>query len=278
VEDGEECDGTDWNGATCESLGHDPGSLVCIETCVFDLAGCVPPGMVLVPGGVFEMGSNANADEMPIRQVQVDTFWMDETEVTVEAYAACVSDGTCSEPTTGTYCNWLMVGREAHPANCVTWFQAEEYCGWAGEGTKRLPREAEWEKAARGTDARTYPWGDMPEPSCSYVVMYDGGEGCGMSSTWAVGRKPLGDSPYGAHDMAGNVHEWVADWYANSYEAMETDNPTGPAAGATRVIRGGAWDYADLYYFRAAYRLDYAPALDSYSLGFRCARTPPTPL
>jgi sulfatase modifying factor 1 len=282
VEVGEDCDGTDWNGATCESLGFSETGLMCVG-CQFDVSGCgPPPGMVEVPGGMFEMGSTDYPDEMPTRQVQVDTFWMDETEVTVEAYAACVDVGECSEPSTDTYCNWMVAGREDHPVNCVTWYKAEKYCGFAGEGTKRLPTEAEWEKAARGTDTREYPWGDSPAPSCTHAVMDDaaaGGSGCGMGSTWAVGSKPMGDSPYGAHDMAGNVGEWVADWYASPYDATETDNPTGPAMGTARALRGGSWaNVSFTSSFRAARRADGPPFGASNSVGFRCARTPPAPL
>ena len=277
VEDGEECDGTDWNGATCESLGYAEGSLACTEGCVIDVLGCLPEGMVLVPGGMFEMGSNDYANEMPIRQVQVDAFWIDRTEVTVEAYSACVADGACTEPGSGGSCNWMVAGREDHPVNCVTWFQAAKYCGWVDGGVKRLPTEAEWEKAARGTDAREYPWGDVPEPSCTHVVMNDGGAGCDMGSTWPVGSKPMGDSPFGAHDMAGNVWEWVADWYTSSYDAMETDNPTGPAMGTWRVLRGGSWGFSGSDYFRAADRSIFTPTFD-FNVGFRCARTPPAPL
>lgn len=281
VEEGEECDGTDWNGATCESLGQAPGTLACSETCTFDMVGCVPLGMVLVPGGTFEMGSTDYPDEMPIRQVQVDAFWIDETEVTVAAYAGCVEDGSCREPSAGGSCNWMVAGREVHPVNCVTWFEAEEFCTWAGGGTKRLPTEAEWEKAARGTDAREHPWGDSPAPSCTHVVMYDaaaGGSGCGLSSTWPVGSKPLGDSPHGAHDMSGNVWEWVADWYGEPYDAAETDNPTGPETGSLRVRRGGAWDNSVSNNFRAASRSENSPALSFAGVGFRCARTPPVSL
>lgn len=207
VEDGEECDGTDWNGATCESLGFSETGLMCVG-CQLDVSSCgPPPGMVEVAGGVFEMGSFELPNEQPIRQVQVDAFWMDETEVTVGAYAACVANGACSEPGRGGSCNWMMAGREDHPVNCVSWFQATEYCTWTGEGTKRLPTEAEWEKAARGTDVRTYPWGDTPAPSCGHVIMYERTAGCGMNTTWAVGNKPLGVAPDGAQDMAGNVQE-----------------------------------------------------------------------
>ena len=234
--------------------------------------------MVEVQGGMFEMGSNLSADEMPIRQVQVDAFWMDEAEVTVEAYSVCVDGGACTEPVSGGSCNWMVAGREDHPVNCVTWFQAEDFCTWVGEGTKRLPTEAEWEKAARGTDAWEYPWGDSPVPSCTHVVMDEGGFGCGMGSTWPVGSKPMGDSPYGVHDMAGNVGEWVADWYMESYDAMEIGNPMGPAMGSRRVLRGGSLGNYDPLNFRTTSRVNFYPTGNASSVGFRCARTPPAAL
>ena len=271
------------NGATCESVGLEPGPLLCGEGCVFDVQGCgVSDDMVVVPGGEFEMGSNTEPDEEPIRQMWVDTYWMDRTEVTVGAYEACVDEGACSEPSTGPNCNWAqggpVAGFEAHPVNCVDWSQAEDYCAWAGGGTKRLPTEAEWEKAARGTDGRTYSWGDMPEPSCSHVVMNDvaaGGSGCGMGSTWVVGSKPQGTSPYGAQDMAGNMWEWVADWYG-AYGVGETNNPMGPPMGNGRVLRGGSWNNYNSNNFRAANRYGiFFPTVDIYAVGMRCARTPP---
>ena len=272
AEDEEECDGTDLSGVTCESFGFSGIGLKC-ESCRFDVSGCgPPPGMVEVPSGAFEMGSSVNADEMPIRHVQVDTFWMDEAEVTVEAYGACVEADACSEPLSGDSCNWMVEGREIHPVNCVTWYQAEEYCRWVEGGTRRLPTEAEWEKAARGTDAREYPWGDHPLPSCSYVVM--NGDGCDVVSTAAVGSKSLGDSPYGAHDMAGNVWEWVSDWYSSSYDAAETDNPTGPSEGTQRVLRGGSWLNPSTFVFRVAHRLEISPSYVNDGVGFRCARSP----
>lgn len=282
VEDGEDCDGTDWNGATCESLGFGVGVLMCVG-CQFDVSRCgLTPGMVEVPGGVFEMGDPSHSPyEGPIRQVQVDTFWIDEMEVTVEAYAACVDAGTCSEPSEDQLCNWMVAGRDGHPVNCVTWYQAEEYCGWAGGAMKRLPTEAEWEKAARGTDAREYPWGDSPEPSCSNVVMDDDalGVGCGMGSTWEVGSKPLGDSFYGVHDMAGNVEEWVADWwwYQHPYDEAETDNPTGPAMGTLRVLRGGSYWSFNEGSFRVVHRWGQEPTENAHMRGFRCVKTWPPP-
>lgn len=282
LEDGEECDGADFGLATCESLGLSGAGLACVG-CQLDVSGCgPPPEMVEVPGGVFEMGADY-PNEQPIRQVQVDTFWMDETEVTVAAYAACVDDTVCGEPTApaGENCNWMVAGREDHPVNCVTWAEANAYCDWAGGGTKRLPTEAEWEKAARGTDARLYPWGDSPAPDCERVVMDDAaaeGDGCGMSSTWPVESKVDGASYYGAYDMAGNVYEWVTDWFATSYDAAQTDNPTGPDKGTMHVLRGGSWGVSNAVFLRAASRISHDPAHVGNDVGFRCARTPPAPL
>lgn len=276
VEAGEDCDGTNWNGSTCESLGYSGNGLMCVE-CQLDVSGCGPvPGMIEVPGGLFEMGSDS-PNEAPTRWVWVNTFWIDGTEVTVAEYAACMAAGACSEPATDPGCNWQAQGSEDHPVTCVYWFQAEGYCAWVDDGTKRLPTEAEWEKAARGTDGRTYPWGDMPEPSCSYVVMADPTSdvpGCGNGSATSVGSKPLGASPDGVRDMAGNVWEWVADWYA-AYDAEETDNPTGPDLGTDRVARGGSWHDSYPSYFRTSWRAHSAPTHVANDLGFRCARTPP---
>jgi formylglycine-generating enzyme required for sulfatase activity len=275
VEADEACDGTDWQGATCGSLGYTKGILACVG-CVFDVSECgPPPGMVLVTGGEFTMGSDVASNEQPIRQVNVDAFWIDETEVTVEEYTECIMAGVCDVPPVGGHYNYEVVGRENHPINGINWFDAMTYCAWVDDGVKRLPTEAEWEKAARGTDARTYPWGESPAPSCSHVVMSEGGSGCGMDSTWEVGLKPLGISPYGAMDMAGNVREWVSDWYGASYDPRDTDNPTGPMDGGIRVLRGGSWNSYSTNYFRAAYRGSNDPTGDFSNVGFRCARTPP---
>lgn len=252
---------------------------------------CVPdppplpefPGMVEIPGGVFEMGSELATDEQPIRQVNVDTFWMDRWEVSVADYAMCVDTGACSEPGSGTHCNyWSELSRSDHPVNCVDWQQAQTYCEWVEGGIKRLPTEAEWEKAARSSDARTYPWGDDPEPSCLVAVIHEmalGATGCGANSTFPVGQKPSGASPYGVLDMAGNVFEWVGDWY-QPYDIWDTENPAGPVEpvdpmdGSYRVHRGGSWNDSDPELFRAAHRAASPPTTQSTVVGFRCAATP----
>ncbi len=276
VELDEQCDGTDWDGATCESLGASPGSLNCTSECAFDLSECVPDGMVLVPAGEFEMGS-MQGNSQPIRQVEMQAYWIDEFEVTVAAYAQCVIAGECGAPDVGSNCNWMVPGREDHPVNCVTWFEAEDYCAWTDEGTKRLPTEAEWEKAARGTDARNFPWGNAPLPSCTHAIVYESGsQGCGEGATWPVGSRPLGASPYGAQDMAGNVWEWVADWYAPSYDPTKTSDPTGPAMGMSRSMRGGGLDAVSSASVRTTHRIGIGAESPTYGLtGFRCAQTIP---
>jgi formylglycine-generating enzyme required for sulfatase activity len=278
VEAEEECDGANWQGATCESLGYDGGVLDCSDECRFVVQECELEGMVRVPEGEFTMGSGVE-NEQPIRQVTVDAFFIDETEVTVAAYAECVATGSCDSmeppPTEELlYYNYGVAGREDHPINGVSWDGAHAYCAWVDGETKRLPTEAEWEKAARGTDARTYPWGE-DDPSCDFAVMEDmTGKGCGMDSTLPIGSKPMGASPYGALDMAGNVGEWVSDWDGD-YDPGDVDNPTGPEIGRQRVLRGGNWYYSVVGSFRVTYRNPVDPAFDHYTVGFRCAKTPP---
>ncbi len=227
--------------------------------------------MVYIPAGEFTMGSDSgNKDEKPVHKVYLDSYYIDKYEVTVDKYAACVKAGFCNEPDTGGSCNWGKSGRERHPVNCVNWGQARAYCEWR---KKRLPTEAEWEKAARGTDGREYPWGNE-KASCSYAVMNDGsGGGCGMDRTWPVGSKPKGASPYGAMDMSGNVWEWVEDWYNKEYYRRSPDrNPKGPDSGKYRVLHGGSW-FVNSDSLRAANRGSGLPPAFGYSSGgFRCAR------
>ncbi len=229
-----------------------------------------PVGMSFVPSGAFLMGSNAWPDQQPVHTVTLDAFWIDTSEVTVLDYGTCLSAGACTAPvSSGGPCNWGVAGRGLHPINCVHWNHAASYCAWAG---KRLPTEAEWEKGARGTDARTYPWGETT-PTCSQAVFNEGsGQGCGLGSTWPVGSKPLGDSPYGLHDMAGNAYEWVNDWYSATYYSVSpAANPSGPASGTEKVLRGGSWLFgADN--LPTTIRPGFDPSLSDTDIGFRCAR------
>ena len=195
---------------------------------------------VLIPGGSFNMGSNnGESDEKPVHRVTVRTFEMTKTQVTVEQYKACVDAGACTAPDTGGSCNWGQSDRGKHPINCVDWHQAQAYAKWAGG---RLPSEAEWEYAARsgGRDWK-YPWGNG-NATCERAVMYDGDLGCGRESTWPVCSKPRGNTTHGLCDMAGNVWEWVQDWYHDSYKGAPTDGSAWEKpTGSIRVNRGGSW-------------------------------------
>ncbi len=231
--------------------------------------------MVLISDGEFMMGCNEAVDnncleiEKPYHRVYLNNYYIDKHEVTVAEYQGCVNAGGCNEPNTGKYCNWGQSGREDHPINCVNWNQAQTYCRWAG---KRLPTEAEWEKAARGTDGRKYPWGNETA-TFQYAVMSDGGDGCGRNSTWPVCSKPQGNSPYGLCDMAGNVVEWVEDWYeGNYYQGSAANNPTGPSTGKDRVLRGGSWVHGMPKYLRTAYRGWAIPAISDNDFGLRWVR------
>lgn len=219
--------------------------------------------MVLVQEGVFTMGSdNGDSDEQPAHQVLLDAYYIDKHEVTNTLYRVCVAAGKCALPTKTEKYNDPQY--EQHPVVYVNWDMAKTYCEWRAA---RLPSEAEWEKAARGTDSRTYPWGEEIDET---YANYKSGNG----NTVAVGSYPKGISPYGAYDMAGNVWEWVADWYdANYYEASLMSSPFGPDISQSRVLRGGSWN-VDSNFLRTTDRNWYFPNYSSYTFGFRCSRTP----
>ena len=229
-------------------------------------------GMTLlyVPGGEFRMGSEANSDsEMPVHPVYLDAYWIDKTEVTNKQYTGCVSGGGCTPPSnnnSNTHTSYFGNNQfDDYPVIYVNWEQAQAYCEWAG---RRLPTEAEWEKAARGTDERTYPWGETePEPG-SKLLNFNIYEG----DTTPVGKYLDGASPYGALDMAGNVWEWVNDWYDIAYyQNSPGSNPMGPGSGNSRVARGGSW-YDNQYIVTSSFRDSGAPSYTDYNVGFRCAR------
>jgi formylglycine-generating enzyme required for sulfatase activity len=220
--------------------------------------------MVSVPAGPFIMGCNeavdtdCRPDEKPMHEVTLGAFEIDETEVTQDQYAACVVDGGCEAP----YCDWDCDAKDL-PASCVDWALAKQYCAWAD---KRLPTEAEWEKAARGTDGQKYPWGNT-EPTCLEVNM----NGCGNAAE-PVGSHPDGASPYGALDMAGNMVEMVSDWYSAGYYASSpSEDPQGPVSGTRYVGRGGGLK-SDPVWQRASARDWYDTYDQGNAIGFRCAR------
>jgi formylglycine-generating enzyme required for sulfatase activity len=230
--------------------------------------------MVYVPAGEFLMGasssdSQAASVEKPQHTVHLDSFWIDKYEVTNALYKKCVDAGRCSRPgETKSYTRSPYYGNSSYdnyPVIYVLWNDATAYCAWAG---KRLPTEAEWEKAARGTDARTYPWGNNWDGT--RLNSWDSTPRPG--DTTAVGSYPSGASPYGALDMAGNVWEWVADWYGDNYYASSPrNNPKGPSSGQYRVLRGGSWGNGQ-FNVRASYRDGDFPDYRNDYVGLRCAQ------
>jgi formylglycine-generating enzyme required for sulfatase activity len=229
------------------------------------------------------MGSHdgvGDADERPRHQVTVPAFCIDRTELTQAAYLAFVRATRRPEPGPCEWngeARWQPEGTYAnHPVACVSWHDARAYCEWA---RKRLPSEAEWEKAARGTDERTYPWGSTPAPSCERAVMDDGRFGCGAGWALAVDRtsrpRPAdGASPDGVQDLAGNVWEWVEDDWHESYAVRgRPDDGTAwvdAPRGSRRVVRGGGFWYPAVL-VRAALRAWVEPDDTGAARGFRCA-------
>lgn len=260
--------------------------------------------MILIPAGPFEMGSDADValaecqklyigsedkcqrdwyeDEEPQHTVTLDAFYIDQYEVTNAQYATCVDDGGCEPPSsTASYARdsyYDNADYADYPVIYVNWDQATTYCEWRGA---RLPTEAEWEKAARGTEGQLYPWGNTFDGSLTNFCDsncdqswankdYDDG----YADTAPVGSYPDGVSPYGVHDMAGNVWEWVADWYGGDYYSSSPEtNPIGPTSGSSRVVRGGGWTNSGGN-VRAAFRNRDGPTESNNIIGFRCARSP----
>ena len=233
-------------------------------------------GMVLlyVPAGNFWMGSDpamdstAAQDEMPIHFIYLDAFWIDRTEVSNGMYKNCVIAGECRPPESDKmpsnrdYYNSPIF--DNYPVVYISREDAASYCVWAG---RRIPTEAQWEKAARGTDKRIYPWGNLLDfdKRASFGLVTN----LGLPSP--VGSFPDGASPYGALDMAGNVFEWVSDIYnATYYHSSEPSNPLGPVLGEYAVVRGGSWVIKDPAKLKTTYRLANLPSNRDADDGFRC--------
>jgi formylglycine-generating enzyme required for sulfatase activity len=268
-----------------------------VRSVVLPTGGSVP--MVYVPAGDFIMGTDLSNDyEKPPHQVYLDAFWIDRTEVTNAQFASFVEatgyqtdaerrgGGTNYSaegrvPVEGA--NWRhpqgprsdLVGLDDHPVILVSWNDAAAYCAWRDA---RLPTEAEWEKAARGDDGRKHPWGDLfyrdllnyCDTNCAFDWRATGADD-GFRFTAPVGSYPAGASPYGVLDMAGNVREWVADWYREDYYGHSpSTNPAGPATGAMRAARGSAWHDVE-WTIRITDRYRYDPASAGDEVGFRCA-------
>ena len=262
-----------------------------------------PPGMATILGGKFFMGSDDKKDEeneRPAHRVTLSPYCIDLTEVTVLAYKQCSDRGECKRaPRENEWpgitarehkiydplCNIRDVdARGSYPINCVDWELADTFCKAKGG---RLPTEAEWEFATRGSDGRKYPWGDSPPTdgtrlnACGkeclawgkkfneeVTAMYSADDG--FPTTAPVGSFPKGASPFELQDVVGNVWEWASDWYAPYTPEAQVD-PTG-GTGTDRVLRGGAWNGGDPSWVRPTYRFKSAPTLRSHGIGFRCAR------
>jgi formylglycine-generating enzyme required for sulfatase activity len=234
-----------------------------VVACNFPRLPPAPGDMVRVPAGPFRMGADRvppdslrpEADEGPQHTVRLDAYWIDRYEVTNAQFRDCARADACAEPDDLRY--YADATYADHPVVFVTWYDARDYCGWAG---KRLPSEAEWEKAARGTDGRIYPWGTglaLERLNADYRV----------GTTTAVGSYPGGASPYGAYDMAGNVWEWTSDWYAPYPGSSVHSDLFGEKY---KVLRGGSWNHPPED-ARVDHRDVAHPERAIQVVGFRCA-------
>lgn len=232
-----------------------------------------------IPAGEFTMGCD---DEdystcvlgKPAHKVYLDAYTIDKYKVTYRRYQECLDAGVCTALFAGAGCNAGMPWNSDHPVNCVDYSQASTYCEF---DNKRIPTEAEWEKAARGLNSIKYPWGNAA-PTCDLAVINKKtsddvmGPGCGAGTTQAIGTKPDGASPYGVMGMAGNLFEWTSDWYSESYFAQSPyNNPKGPENGEHKVLRGSSWLMRTDDGIASVVRSGYSPLGQGYVVGFRCA-------
>lgn len=282
----------------CSLVWQDSSNLEIDSTIVNRKDGAL---MVYVPEGEFLMGRDT-PNNPTIREVYLDAFWIYQTEVTNDQFSKFVNrtryKTTAEERGWSISYDYLWYERPDtywaapfgpdsdlsslgdHPVIHISWVDADAYCRWAGG---RLPTEAEWEKAARGNDARLFPWGNDPVTGdkanfcdfhCPVEEWKDASQNDGYRRTAPVGSYPAGTSPYGALDMAGNVKEWVADWFDQDYFSRSPyENPPGPDAGNTRVLRGGSWMNTELALEVSNRRNDFENASTDY-IGFRCVHEP----
>lgn len=240
--------------------------------------------LVYIPAGTFTMGVSDEKIEwimnqnwcsdcerwifdsgQPEHEVFLDAYWIDKNEITNKQYSLCVSSGACKEPSnfgSSSRSNYIKNSQFAdYPVIYVSWFDAKNYCTWAGG---RLPTEAEWEKAARGTDGRIYPWGNNA-PTSQLA-----NSSLSLDDTTEVGSFLKGASPYGILDMVGNVWEWLADWHSDTYYKYSSrSNPTGPISGDSRSLRGGGWSDYDVNYISTSRNANYPNGTSEFG-GFRC--------
>lgn len=243
-----------------------------LTTTVPEIIGKDGAPMVLVPAGEFVMGSDkGDEDEAPPHRVYLNAFYIDKFEVTNGRFAKYV-EAIQSEPPWGFTDKETPVIHAERPVRWVNWMDAMGYCLWVG---KRLPTEAEWEKAARGTDERVYPWGnDPPTPVHAVYGLREGG----AETVSVIGNHHMGQSPYGVQDLAGNLYEWVMDWYAEDFYSSFINgpaiNPRGPGEGAAKVQRGGSYINTP-YRLRSSFRTKGNPTEQDPNVGFRCAQDAP---
>lgn len=252
-------------------------NLTQVRVTAHSLVDGVPEEMVLVPAGTFTMGSsNVGGNAIPEHTVYLDAYWIDKHEVSnIEYKRFCDATSHSYPPDPGfSGMAGYFLNFPDFPVVNVTWADAVAFASWCD---KRLPTEAEWERAAKGSaDNRLWPWGSVFNAEIDGVTEHANVSGAtdGWPYTAPVGSYPSGVSPAGCLDMAGNVLEWINDWYDSAYySSSPANNPPGPVSGTYRVLRGGLWNYGSSN-ARCAYRYYFPPTYRYTNLGFRCARTP----